>query len=1005
MMTLIIIGFGVFSLSNLKVTLFPSLNIPVLAISTGYQNVAPQDISRLLVEPIEGAVSSIEGIDELDSNIRKGSAFIILRLEDGVNVRRTELKVREALGRIRSDLPTEAREPVIFQFDPDNRPIMRLSLEASNRGLDELRRLGVEFIEPRLERLNGVASADTRGGLQRKIYVNVDPMSLAQYNLSTQEVESALRSNNVQVPIGDVRTNRMSYSVRALSMYTNLKQIKQTVIKTSDNGVPIRIGDVAEVDDGYEKVTTLVEVDGKNSVSIEIQKQSDANTLDVVNAVKGQIPNIESKLPEGVSIQVLMDEGENIENSISNLTQSALVALAVVIVILLLFMGGWRISLVVASSIPVSVTATFAAMYFAGISLNILSITALALAVGLLVDNAIVVSESIASKLEQDMSRFEAALEGTNEVMGALLGSTLTTLGVFVPIIGISGVQGQLFRDFALTISIAISISFLASIILIPVLASMLLNKEEFQRHSLTFRGIHKLEKLYVAGLAWVLRHKYTVAIFIIATLGGTYYLFTTIPPEFFPQSDSGQINVDVELPPGTKLVRTAGTIHDFSRQIRDIKEVKTVVTKIGQRHFTTESNIGSISITLVDAEQRERSTNDIALQLRRKLDKPGVKVNISAGGGMRFGNFGGDIRLSVVGPDVDVLQAVSDQIEQVVMQDSSVISVDNGRSDPTPELHYLVDRQRISRMGRNLSEVASSLKTQVQGTRVGYYREQGREVPIEVRARESALKNRTDLFNLEVLQVNGQRIPISALGHFESTQGLDRISRRDRETVLDVNISVHGNPSLFRTKIEQMIKDRVVLPDGYRYEFSGSTRRQREGSGQMRWALLFAIALTYMVMASLFENFRDPFVIMFSIPLALFGALAGLFLTGTNLSITAYIGIVMLVGVVVNNGIVLVDYIHLYTARFEGSDHYGNNLVEACRRRMRPIMLTALTTICSMIPLALEIGTGAELWAPLARAVIGGLLFATILTLFVIPVFVVAISKDRREAIKSLKE
>lgn len=1003
MVTLVVIGFGIFSLSNLKITLYPSFNIPILAISTSYGNVAPEDMTQLIVEPIEGAVSGIEGIETLDSNISKGSAFIILRLNEGVNIRNTELKVREALSRIRNELPEEASEPVIFQFDPENFPIMRLSLDASNRGLDDLRQLGIEFIEPRIERLPGVASADTRGGLERRIYVDIEPSSLAQFNLVPSDIESALRSNNVEVPIGNVVTPLNSYSVRAQSMFSNIEDIRQTIIRTSENGVPVRIKDVAEVQDGFAEINTLVEINGKNSVSIGIQKKSDANTLDVTKAVEDELENINANLPPGVNLEVLTNDGDNVENSISNLTQSAFAALVVVILILLIFMGGWRIALVVAACIPVSVTASFAAMYGLGLTLNILTITALALAIGLLVDNAIVVSESIARKLEEGLAKHKAALEGTNEVIGALLGATLTTLGVFVPIIGLSGVQAQFFSQFALTISIAISISFIASIILVPVLALLLLDKHQFQKDRWTSRAVKKIEKKYASSLRWLMHHKWIAVVFVILLIGGTYLLQQNLQSQFFAQSDSGSTRVNVELPTGTKLVRTAQVMREFSKKIREMPEVETVVTEIGQGGFRTQTNEGNITVNLVDLEDRDVSTSEFSLRLSRQLHAPGVNVTVSGGGrGGGFGGFGGNsIRLSLIGPDVDVLQALSDRIESVVQADSNVISVDNGRTDPTPELHYIVDRQRINRMQRSLNQVATSLKTQVQGTRVGFFREEGHEVPIEVRVSKDAIKSREALFDLELVQVDGQRVPVAALGHFESTEGLSRIQRRDRETVLDVNIEIDGNPQQYRQRVVDVIQNQVVLPDGYRYEFTGSTSQSEEGTSEIMWAMLFALLLTYMIMASLFENFRDPFIIFFTIPLAFFGAFAGLFILNTPLSATAYIGIFMLIGIIVNNGIVLVDYMHLYTKYNEYSDSLFNNVIEACKRRMRPIILTALTTICSMIPLSLSIGTGADIWSPLARAVIGGLFFGSVLTLYIIPAFVMGISKSRREAIK----
>lgn len=1004
MITLIFTGFGIFSLTNLKVTLYPSFNIPILAVSTGYQNVAPEDMTRLVVEPLEGALSSVQGVDEMRANVSKGSAFIILELKSGADIRRTELKVREAMNRARGELPAEASEPVIFQFDPDNFPIMRLSLEAPNRGLDELRNLGVEFIEPRLERLSGVASADTRGGLQRQIYVNVDPMSLAQHNLLPADVESALRSNNVQQPIGNIISERSSYSVRARSMYRTVEEIRQTIVTMSDNGIPVRVRDVAEVVDGYADINTLVEINGNNSVSVEVQKKSDANTLDVTRAVTAELHTINRNLPPGVSLEVLTNDGENVENSISNLSQSALAALVVVILVLLIFMGGWRISLVVATTIPVSIAASFAAMYAAGLTLNILTITALALAVGLLVDNAIVVSESIARKLEEELPRHEAALQGTNEVVGALLGATLTTLGVFVPIIGISGVAGQFFSEFALTISIAISISFLASILLVPVLSVMVLDKRQFRSRGLTYRVTRRVESWYYRSLRWVMFRKWTALVFTAAIIGASYLLFNTLQTEFFPQSDSGQVNVRVELPAGTKLVRTANVMRDFGRQIQQMEEVETVITNIGRQGFSTRTNGGNISVQLVPQSRREVSTPEFSLRLRRVLQSPGVEITVSGagGGGGGFGGPGNVVTLSLIGPEVETLQALSNKIETVMMADSNVISVDNGRTDPTPELQYHVDRQRINRIGTSLNQVANALKTQVQGTRVGYFREEGREIPIMVRARENALTSREQLFDLQLARAGSLRVPVRALGTFESVKGVESISRRDRQTVLDVNIEVAGSVSRYRQKIVDVVQREIALPEGYRYEFSGISSQEQEGVNEVLYSLLFAVLLTYMIMASLFENFRDPFIIWFSIPLAFFGALAGLWIMNTPIGATAYIGIFMLVGIIVNNGIVLVDYMHIYTKNNEYSDSLFNNVMEACKRRMRPIMLTAVTTICSMIPLAIGMGTGGEIWAPLARAVIGGLLFGSVLTLYVVPAFVMGISKSRREAVKA---
>jgi HAE1 family hydrophobic/amphiphilic exporter-1 len=1009
MVTLIVIGVGIFAFFHLNVTLQPSLNIPILAISVQYQNnqnVAPKDMKRIVVDPIAGAVSSIEGIKEIDSHINKGSAFIILRLYSGTNIRRAEEEARAEISRVRNQLPDEVANPVIFQFDPNDRPIMHLSLESSNRGLAKLRQLGTEFIEPQLERVEGVSSASTNGGLSPTIYVNVTPSSLAQYNLVPSDIERALRNNNVVVPIGNIATPEINFSIQAQSRYQNVDQIRQTIIKMSPEGVPVRIKDVAHVVNGFAQINRVVYINGKNSVSVSVHKKSDANTLTVASAVKDALPSINKSLPAGITLKVRSSQGKYIHESISNLGETALAALIVVILVLLIVMGGWRIALIVGAVIPLCVTATFAGMEAVGLSLNTLTISALALAIGLLVDNAIVVSESIARKLEEGVPKFQAALEGTNEVIGALLGATFTTLGIFIPIMSLSGFIGQYFRAFAITICIAVAISFIAAIILVPVLTLLLIDKHQFEKDTLMRRLTIKLQKWYKVSLRWLMFRKWIAVATVIVLLFGIVFLYKNLPVQFFASQDTGSLDVNIELPTGTKLTRTAKIMHQFDHQLRAMSEVKTVITNIGSGGFhNTETNEGSFSIQLVDKSKRKVSTQQFEFRLKKMLTKPGVDVTIRTSGNRGFGGQGGGIRLSVLGPDVTKLQAISDKIKALLLQDPNIISVDNGRIKPTPQLHYLVDRERISRMHSSLNTVARSLQTQVQGTRVGYFQEEDQRVPIMVQVPKEDIRNKEDLLSLQLIQVGNQRIPIAGLGHFETTKGVSEIQRRNRQTVMDININVKGNPLQQRQKILNEVKQNVVLPDGYRYSFSGNTHQAQQSVSQIKWALLFSILLTYMIMASLFENFRDPLVIFFTIPLAFFGAFAGLFITHTAIGSTAYIGVFILVGIIVNNGIVLVDYIHLYNKNNEFSSSMLDNVVEASKRRMRPVLLTAVTTICSMIPLAIGLGTGAGNWAPLGRTVIGGLFFGTFLTLFIIPVFVMGIKKERREAIKKEKK
>ena len=1016
MMSLLVVGFGLFSLANLRITLMPDFNIPVLAVSVHYSNVAPEDMSRLVVEPIEGAIMGVEGIDQVESNVRRGGAFIILRLRPNVHIQSTEMKVREAMDRIRPLLPSEANEPIIFQFDPDRSPIVQMSVESSVLGLDELRLLSEEFIEPRIERIPGVASAETQGGLRRNFYVSLDPAAMSRHRVVPSQVVSAIRNNNVNQPIGSLVTDYISYSIRAEAIYRSLEEIEQTVVRLTDDGTPIRVSDVALVENTFADINSIEEVNGKNSVTVQIQKQSDANTLDVAQDAIAEMHRLGDLLPSNVTMQVLSNEGEFIENSINNLAQSALIALTVVVLILLLFMGGWRIAFVVAMSIPVSITATFAAMYFLDITLNIISITGLALAIGLLVDNSIVVTENIAYKMVQGAGRFRAALEGTNEVAGALLGSTLTTLAVFIPILGVSGITGTVTRDLALTISIAITSSFLASIILIPVLASIVMKPTQFRRSNVMFRLITRVENNYGKILFWILRRKYVVALFVVAVIFGSFYFFRTIPGEFFPESDTGEFDIRVELPAGTQLPMTAAILRDYTDRLLEMPEVRTVITSIGRQRWSTQSNLGQMKVLLVDQRSRRLTTEDVIQAVEAEFDDPMVELDFSVSGsgpgGMRGGRWGEGrgIELTLYGTDMETLREISYRIEERMLREREVTSVSNPRSRPGPEFEFHPDRERIARLDVRTMEVAGSFGTQSRGSRAGYYREQGREIPIEVRNIRSTFQNRDDMFHLELLQAGDIRVPITALGDFELRESLQRISRRDREMVLDMRFMVRAEEDRYRHVIDEIISNEFVFPDGYRYDFSGRIRFQDDSAREMGIAFILALLLTYMVMASLFENFRDPFIIMFTVPLAFFGSLVFLFMTNTPLSIPAYIGIVILVGIVVNNGIVLVDYIHqktghgLIAGRRDESRLDRTYLIaflQACKRRMRPILLTAMTTIFSMIPLALELGVGAETWSPLAKSVIGGLAFATLLTLFVVPAIVIGISKERRELLR----
>ena len=1012
MIALLIIAFGLFSLNRIKVNLLPELEIPIVAVSINYSNVAPEDMNRIVVRPIEGAIGSVQGVDDMEAHVRQGSAFIILRLHERTNPDRVELDVREQIDRIRDQLPREAGEPNIFQFDPEGMPIMTLSIDSDTRGLDELRSLSEEIIEPQFERLGGVADAQTQGGLERRVYLEMDRAAMASHELEISEIRQALNENNVQVPIGSLISGRQSYSIRAVSMFQDIHDIRETIIRFDDDR-PIRLKDVAEVRDSFTDINTIVEVNGRNSVTLEIQKRSDANTLDVAQSVIAEIPEVIDRLPPGIHMQVLSNQGDTIENSISNLTYSAMQALILVVFILFIFLGGWRSALIVAMSIPITMTATFAAMFYTGITLNIISITGLALAVGLLVDNSIVVIDSVVAKLENNQGILKATLEGANQVKGALVGSTLTTLGVFIPILTLEGFLGQIARDLALTICLAISLSLMASILLIPMLASRLLKSEKFAKPNRIARIISYFEEIYSNVLRWYLTHRWVNILAIAAILFGIYAVVQITDTEMFPQGDESQVNINVSLPSGTPLTQTADVLRDISSRLLEEEEVLTVVTNIGQSGRTAETSRGRISVTLVPDDQREATSQELSSRFRQDLQYPGVEVNVFGGFGGPGGGPGGggwgspSVRLSLIGEDSDMLVALSNEIEQHLAPDTLVTGVDNPGQRPNPELHFIPDRQRISRSGSSIDEVARSFEAQSRGSQVGFFRSEGREIPIHLRMDRQYRDTRADLLSFDILQREDQRVTLASLGNLTRSEGVSRIFRRNRETVLDVDVSITGSVSEYRSSLQETIQNEVAIPEGYRAEFTGQAQEEQEGQFGLLIALFGAIILTYMVMAGLFENLKDPFIIMTTIPLAFFGSYLLLYLTGTPFSGPAGIGMVILIGIVVNNGIVMVDFFHQYSRKAVEQDNYldyAEAIISAARRRFRPIILTMLTTVGSMLPIALQTGMGAETWSPLAISVIGGLIFASLLTLLIVPAMFISFSRPRRTRFKQYK-
>lgn len=998
MIYLILIGFGIYGLSSLKVDLYPDITFPIIAVFSQYEGVGPEDIENVLTRPLEKAVVSVENIKRITSYSASGSSVLILEFDWGTDMNQAEIDVGKKLDLILNYLPSEATKPITFAFDPSMQPIMFISLSSDRLGMAELRRLADEQIEPMLERVKGVASASISGGMERQIKILLDPNKLVANGISVQQIVQALRTENMQIPAGIINDERMEYTVRTYGEYTSVPQIENTVVGYKA-GTPIYLRNVAQVVDGFREQTEVVRMGGKSAIFISIQKQSDANTVQTVRAVKKELPNIAARIGQDIKFDVFWDNSEFITRSINNLTSTAYQAFFLCFIVLLFFLRHFRSSLIAAVSIPVSLIVTFFIMNQLGLTLNIISMAGLALAIGMLVDNSIVVLENIFRHKESGEEIRIAADEGTSEVTMAVTASTLTTLAIFIPILFVPGLAGILFHDMVITITVSLTMSLLVALTLIPLMSSRWLKGSEQYRTKIgkalgerIGSWLERLEQYYVRVLDYFLGHKKVflagLVIFIIIT---AVFVFPKIGGEFISNTDQSMIQFNVERETSASLTTTNETFEEIEKIIREeVPEAVNVRVNFGTSSGimgafrSSGSNAGSVMITLPDVKERRRSDLEIQKKLRERFAKiPGAKITFQQGMSM-FG-MGSDIEIKIFGFERPVALALADEVAAKIEKIPGVADVTKSYSNPKPEYQIRLDRDRIAALGLSTYQVASTIETNIKGTTATQFREGGREYDVIVQLDENYRQKKSDIENIYITTMTGQQIPLKNIATIVSGEAATRITREDQERLVTVSCSVSGRDLQSVTRDIRKTMQQINFPPTFRWEIGGTAKDQQESFMYLGIAILAAVFLVYMVMASQFESLLDPFIIIFTVPLALLGALWSLFLTGTTMSVTALVGIVLLVGIVVNNGIVLVDYINQLREK-HGYDLWVAILVGG-KRRMRPVLMTALTTIISMIPLALKLGSGSEIWTPLARAVIGGLSLATILTLILIPI------------------
>ncbi len=995
---LIVTLLGAISFSQLPIDLMPDISLPTVTVTTTYEGVGPQEMEELVSMPLERALSSVPAVREITSTSSEGTSRLRVSFEWGTDLNEAADDIRSRIDRIRRQLPDEADPSSIFKFDVSSFPIIFLGV-SGDMPPRELREFCEKQIQYRFERIPGVAQADIWGGLSREIHVNLDRSRKHGLRISPAQVIAALRRENLNEPAGHVLEGNFEVLMRTQGEYASLEEIRNTMVARRD-GRPIYIKDIAEVEDSHQEVRNLVRVNGIPGLRMAIRKQSGANSVEVSRRVAQESEAIQRDFPF-IRLATTYDSSKFIVRAIANVRDAAIYGSILAVFVLLLFLRNVRSTLVVAVAIPISVISTFALMHFYGFTLNTITFGGLALGVGILVDNAIVVLENIFRHRQGGEEKLEASRKGTSEVATAITASTLTTIVVFIPVLFMTGITGVMFQQLAWVVSLALFSSLLVALTLVPLMTSRLIQVREPARDKWSYKIIHpfvkaleSLDKSYAGSLRWALRHRLVVIASTVLVLVGSWMLLPYVGFELQPETDEGEVRVTLELPQGTRLEVTDEIAKRAEQIVREkVPEIENVLTEVGSAGGwrVANTNTANLRISLVPQAQRERSSQQIANSLRPIFEAfPGVIPRLRTSGGnfiMRIATRGDDrLSVDVRGYDLEKSHAISVELKRLMESTQGVSDARISQRTGRPENRIVVDRDKAALMGLSVSEISATVRTSIGGNTAGYFRVGGEEYDILVRYKEQDRLSGMDVLSVPIRTPGGDVVPLESLVRFERSEGPIAIERKDQQRIVSVSANLTGERDM--GSVVRELQSRVPeldVPADMALVFSGEWEEQEEAFFVLQLSLLLAVALVYLVMAAQFESFKYPFLIMFSLPLASIGVLMMLFLTNTTFTMQAFIGGIMLVGIVVNNAIVLVDYV-LQLHRNHGVPLI-ESLITGGRRRLRPILMTTLTTVLGLAPMALGIGEGGELQAPMARVLIGGLISSTFITLILIPV------------------
>ena len=987
MIVIAIIALGFVSVRNLAIDLFPEIDLPVAVVATTYEDAAPQEVENLISRPIEGVVSTVEGIETVQSQSQSGNSLVIMEFNNGTDLDQALLDVREKIDQVGGTLPEDAGDPNIMRFSPDQLPVMWVGLTGEDASA--LTDIANDQVVPFFERQGGVASVSVEGKKEREIQLELDAAQMQQYGVTSETIMQALGSSNQSASAGTVEKGDKDLQLRVTGEFESIDDIKQTIIQTEE-GQAIHLDDVAVVEDSFKASSSSTLVNGKPSVVLSISKKTDSNTVDVATNIQDGLDEINEQLPGGAKLDVIIDTSEFIQMSIDSVIQNILIGGAISILILLLFLKSIRATIVIGVSIPIAVISTFALMYFTGQSLNVLTLGGLALGIGMMVDSSIVILENIYSYRQRGYSLFESATKGASELAPAVIASTTTTLVVFLPIVFVEGIASDLFTPLALTVSFSLIASLVVAITLVPMLSSKLLSKamaEDGRRYWFnTFLGW--LASKYQAVLEWVLKFRKITITGVILIIAGSLALIPQIGAEFIPAADQGQMEISVETDAGSSLKHTEEIAEQVNEKIADYDPlIETNYVSIGGGSVVGmgggEGSTATYTMQLIPSDERDQTTIEIVQKIDKELQTiPGAEITVSsmdAGMGM-----GDPIEIKLSGPEHEPLRDLSKEVVDVISKVDGVYNPETGATDAVPQMNIVVDDEKAAMYGLTEEQIRGQIQLQFTGQVATQYREAGHEMDVSVLYPTDERSTIKDLQNMKLESPSGASIPLEEVATFQAKNGPVALLRQNQQPQMNITSDVVDRDLASVVKDIEKQLDNMNLPEGYNYEIGGQAQDMADSFSDLAIALIFSIFLVYAVMAVQFENFLFPLIIMFSMPATVVGVIGGLYVTGLSLSIPGFIGIIMLAGIVVNNSIILVDYINILRRR--GMDRY-EAILQAGKSRLRPILMTTLTTVLAMIPLGLALGEGAETQQPLAVTIIFGLSVSTIFTLLLIPV------------------